>query len=56
MLSAMEEEAELCRDLAGKLLQVEERILTLQIERSDDSDEKWTVRLDRDRGEVQPAI
>jgi hypothetical protein len=38
LLCAMEEEAEVCRDLAGKLLQVEETILTLRIERSEDTD------------------
>jgi hypothetical protein len=39
LLYAMEEEAEVCRELAGTLLQVEEMILMLRIERSEETDE-----------------
>jgi hypothetical protein len=51
LLCALEEEAEMCRELAGALLQVEGTILALEIKRPDDADEESTIRLDRPRVE-----
>jgi len=50
LLCAMEEEAEVCRELAGTLLQVEETILMLRIERSEETDE---VEIQNDAREGQ---